>query len=589
MTRPARVLLGWRFAPALTLVSAVLLLATGLGIGVYNERAYQVQKLSEAGVQAKILAASVSAALAFNDRNTTREYVAALDANPEIETAGVYDETGALVGGYARGGMAPPPRAVLAKPSFADNQLTVTAPVEEAGSRLGLVLLRTTIEPAERRAAQFGGLALLVIMALLVVAVLALAQGVLARANRELESRADELAEANRQLRVESAEREKAEEALRQGQRLEALGRLTGGVAHDFNNILMVASSGLDLLDRTTDLARRDMIRAGIRQAVERGASLTRQLLTFSRRGTLKPEAIDLTTQLEGMRVLLDRSLRENIAVEMQLPDGLWTVEADHNQLELAILNLAVNARDAMPAGGTLRIEAQNLSGLSEDELQGDYVRLTVTDTGAGIEPEQIPHVFEPFFTTKEVGKGTGLGLSQVYGFARGSQGDARISSEVGRGTAVSIYLPRSDKPVLARAPQEDASKVRGGQGRILLVEDDQAVASMVTEMLKDLGYEVAHASGAMAALDVLDRQPEFDLVFSDMVMPGGMNGIELAHELGRRYASLPVLLTTGFSPAAAAAQREGRRLLVKPYTMENLAAAVAATLRRRSSSTPAP
>jgi CheY-like chemotaxis protein len=322
------------------------------------------------------------------------------------------------------------------------------------------------------------------------------------------------------------------------------------------------------------------VVRAGVRQAVERGASLTRQLLTFARRGSLKPEVIDLLARVEGMRVLLDRSLRENIRVEIDLPAGLWPVEVDGAQLELALLNLAVNARDAMPEGGLIRITGENLAAMAQGELTGDYVRLSVTDTGGGIASDQLAHVFEPFFTTKEAGKGTGLGLSQVYGFARGSGGDAQVESILGRGARVSLYLPRSGKPVAATVAPP-VQKTEPGSGRILLVEDDPAVATMVTEMLRDLGYEVRHAPAAAAALEVLEREPCFDLMFSDMVMPGGMDGIELAREVARRLPDLPVLLTTGFSPAASAAQREGRRLLPKPYTIEALSAALQAALKR--------
>ncbi|HTK36567.1 MAG TPA: ATP-binding protein [Caulobacteraceae bacterium] len=576
---PPKIPLRWRLVPAIALASAVVLLMTGLAIGAYSERVYQGQKQQEAGVQAQILAASVTAALAFNDRNAASEYIAALRANPEVETAGVYDENGVLVASYARPGLTAPAHVRPTPPHVEQGRLVVTAPVVQDDQELGLVSVQMATEPFARRWVRYGGTGLLVIMALVMVGVLSVAHGLMTRASRELATRADELADANRQLLVQIAERERAEEALRQSQRLEALGRLTGGVAHDFNNILMVASSGLDLIDRTTDPVRREAIRAGVRQAVERGAGLTRQLLTFARRGALKPEVIDLAARIEGMGVLLERSLRENIQVALSLPPDLWAVEADPSELELALLNLAVNARDAMPSGGQVRIEAENLAGFKQGELLGDYVRLSVSDTGGGIAPDQIGHVFEPFFTTKEVGKGTGLGLSQVYGFTRSSGGDARIDSVVGRGTKVSLYLPRSRKPLTRAEEPKTLESVPDGQGRILLVEDDPAVAAMVCEMLKDLGYEVSHASAAAAALDVLDHEPAFDLVFSDMVMPGGMDGIELAREVGRRRPELPILLTTGFSPAAAAAQREGRRLLPKPYTIENLAAALKALL----------
>ena len=573
---------GWRLVPVIALASAILLLLTGAGIGVYNERAYEAQKVRETEVQARILAASVSAALAFNDRATAREYVGALRANPEVEAAGVYDPRGTLVASYGRPGASPPLQIRLQPPSFDHQRLAVTAPVVEGGADLGMVYVSTVLEPGSRRLARYGGLALLMVMGLLVVAVLGAAHGLMTRANRELQTRAEELAEANRQLRVQIAEREKAEEALRQSQRLEALGRLTGGVAHDFNNILMVASSGLDLLDRNTDPTRRDRIRDGIRHAVERGASLTRQLLTFSRRNTLKPQVIDLRAQVEGMRLLLERSLRENIDVQTDLPAGLWPVEVDPSQLEIALLNLAVNARDAMVSGGRLCVSAENVSDFNDGELSGDYVRLSVSDTGPGIPPEVIDHVFEPFFTTKEVGKGTGLGLSQVYGFAKGSGGGARVESRPGEGATMSLYLPRSQKALAETPAPSDPRAVRGGSGRLLLVEDDPNVAVMVREMVADLGYEATHVAGPGAALEFLDRNPQVDLVFSDMVMPGGMDGIELAREIGRRRPDLPVLLTSGFSPATAAAESEGRRVLPKPYTIESLAQAIEAELRNR-------
>ncbi len=264
----------WRLTPAIALGSAIVLLVTGLAIGAYNDQAYQAQKAREAAVQVQILAASVTAALAFNDRAAAREYVAALSVNPEVETVGVYDQAGTLVASYARPGLIAPAHARQGTPYFEDGHLVMTAPVTQGGAVLGLVSVQTALEPMERRLARYGGIGLLVIMALLMMGVLAVADTLMTRASRELAIRADELAEANRQLHVQIAERERAEEALHQSQRLEALGRLTGGVAHDFNNILMVASSGLDLLDRTTDPHRRETIRAGVRQAVERGAGL---------------------------------------------------------------------------------------------------------------------------------------------------------------------------------------------------------------------------------------------------------------------------------------------------------------------------
>jgi CheY-like chemotaxis protein len=242
--------------------------------------------------------------------------------------------------------------------------------------------------------------------------------------------------------------------------------------------------------------------------------------------------------------------------------------------MELALLNIAVNARDAMPAGGHIVISGENLPAYADGALSGDFVRVSVTDTGRGMAPEMISRVFEPFFTTKERGQGTGLGLSQVYGFSRASGGDVRIESEQDKGTTVSLLLPRSTKPLTVQAVEAPGKKTPArGQGRVLLVEDDDGVASVVGEMLRELGYDPTRAAEAAQALAVLESERPFDLVFSDMVMPGDMDGIGLAHEIHRRRPGLPVVLTTGYSEAAAAANQDGLRLLVKPYRIEQLAA----------------
>jgi signal transduction histidine kinase len=297
--------------------------------------------------------------------------------------------------------------------------------------------------------------------------------------------RTRELKEANEQLRLEMNERARVEETLRQAQKIEAIGQLTGGVAHDFNNLLMVISGGLDMLDRQADPNRRRRLMDGMIQAAQRGASLTRQLLAFSRRQKLRPEPVDVAAQIGGMRELLDRSLRGDVHVEFDFPDSLWPVEVDPGELELVILNLAVNARDAMPNGGTIVVRGENLPGLNDDQISGDYVRLSVVDTGVGMAPEILTRVFEPFFTTKDVGKGSGLGLAQVHGFATQSQGTVRIRSEVGRGTSIELYLPRSFDVPSKERHLIDLTRIRpkkNNHGRILLVEDDDEVAALVGE-----------------------------------------------------------------------------------------------------------
>lgn len=392
--------------------------------------------------------------------------------------------------------------------------------------------------------------------------------------------RTRELKEANEQLRLEMNERARVEETLRQAQKIEAIGQLTGGVAHDFNNLLMVISGGLDMLDRQTDPNRRRRLMDGMIQAAQRGASLTKQLLAFSRRQTLRPEAVDVAMQIGGMRELLDRSLRGDVHVEFEFPDALWPVEVDPGELELVILNLAVNARDAMPNGGTILVRGENLPDLNDPEIAGDYVRLSVIDTGVGIPAEILSRVFEPFFTTKDVGKGSGLGLAQVHGFATQSRGTVRIKSQIGQGTSIELYLPRSLNLASRQRHLIDFNRAvrpkKNGQGQILLVEDDDEVAALVGEMLGQLGYEVTRAASAAAALGALADGRSVDVVFSDIMMPGGMNGVELAREISRRRSDIPVLLTSGYAEAAIhEAEAAGIQILAKPYHIDDLAAAL--------------
>ncbi|HTJ02024.1 MAG TPA: ATP-binding protein [Methylovirgula sp.] len=389
--------------------------------------------------------------------------------------------------------------------------------------------------------------------------------------------RTKELQEKNAELRTQMAERARVEETLRQAQRIEAIGQLTGGVAHDFNNLLTVISGGLEMLRRNKDPKRRDRLMDGMQQAAQRGATLTKQLLAFSRRQELKPEPIDVAHQIGGMRELLNRSLRGDVVFEFA--DDLWAVEVDAGELEFVVLNLTVNARDAMPNGGEIVVRAENCRALNRDNLKGDYVRLSVSDTGTGMPPEVLARVFEPFYTTKEIGKGSGLGLAQVYGFARQSHGAVLIDSAVGQGTTVSLYLPRSDKipreqHQLINIPID--SSVPQSAGLVLLVEDDDEVAKLASEMLGQLGYEVVRVASATAALGALANGRAIDLVFSDVMMPGGMNGVELAREIRHRRIELPVLLTSGYAEAVALeAEAAGIHILPKPYRLDELSAAL--------------
>ena len=400
-------------------------------------------------------------------------------------------------------------------------------------------------------------------------------------------ARTRQLQAANEELQRQMTERARVEESLRQAQRMEAIGQLTGGIAHDFNNLLMVILGGLTMFERSVEPERRKLLVDGIRQAAQRGAALTRQLLAFSRRQPLQAQPVDLVRQLGGMRELLDRSLGDAMQVELQFAADLWPVHVDPGELELVVLNLVVNARDAMPTGGTIKIQAENRASVGEGELSGDYVRVSVIDTGMGMTPDVKDHAFEPFFTTKDVGKGSGLGLAQVYGFAKQSGGSVQIHTAVGQGTSVMLMLPRSPSRPLdpPRPSATDAvlQAQRRAAGSVLLVEDNDDVAVLVSEMLQELGYKVERAANALAALQTLTEGTLIDVVFSDIMMPGEMDGVELGRQIRLRQTNVPVLLTSGYAHGAVQrAEREGFRVLPKPYDLPALAAALQGVRKER-------
>jgi PAS domain S-box-containing protein len=372
-------------------------------------------------------------------------------------------------------------------------------------------------------------------------------------------------------------ERNRLEERLRAAQKLEAVGQLTGGVAHDFNNLLQVVLSGLTLIERAADdPKRRAQVLDSVRRAALRGGELTKRLLTIARKQSLNPAPLDLGGWLRAGAVeLLARTLRGDIVVRVEVQEQLPPVEVDANELELALLNVAVNARDAMPAGGTLTLSAAEveLDTITDpDELSGRYVRLSVADTGMGMSPEVQAKVFEPFFTTKDVGKGTGLGLAQVYGFARQSGGGVRLRSAPGQGTTVSLLLPMAHEAPPQPAVDGKLEPVEPAPGAAILVcEDDEEVAALVVDMLTQLGHAPTRVSTAAAALGALTDDRRVDLLFSDVMMPGGMDGLALAREAARRRPGLPVLLTTGYT-GLGGAEPLGVPVLHKPYSLDELA-----------------
>jgi PAS domain S-box-containing protein len=383
---------------------------------------------------------------------------------------------------------------------------------------------------------------------------------------------------------LDVTERRLIDEQLRQAQKMEAIGQLTGGIAHDFNNLLMIIGGSLETLARRVVLDERGQrMMDAAQMGVARGAKLNQQLLAFARRQDMKVEAICINDLLPNFETLLDRALGETIRLEILRDPALWYCSTDPHQLETAILNLAINSRDAMPDGGSLMLTTSNEEVPATlarrwEGAPGAYVVTRVTDTGSGIPADLAARVFEPFFTTKGVGRGTGLGLSQVYGFAKQSGGFVTFDSELGSGTTVSIYLPRVHPP-RASAHAEDADHLdSAADGAILIVEDDPEVLAATRNMVEELGYSVTVATSATAALDHLSRQ-DFDLVFSDVIMATGMTGLELAQEIERRYPLLPVLLTSGYTAhhLLPNATTQVRPLLHKPYTLTDLAAALQA------------
>ena len=415
-----------------------------------------------------------------------------------------------------------------------------------------------------------------------------------ARLNKDLQSLNATLED---RVREETAERLKAQDALRQAQKMEAIGQLTGGVAHDFNNLLTVIMGGLDAIARQiaggTERVNWSRLQRSQEMATlgaQRAATLTARLLAFSRRQALDPKPVEVNGLIRNMTEMLQRTLGETVALETVSTPGLWRAQVDASELEHAVLNLAVNARDAMPDGGKLTIETANvfldevyLKDVTEPVPPGQYVMTAVSDTGHGMHPQTIERVFEPFFTTKEAGKGTGLGLSQVYGFVRQSGGHVRIYSEIGQGTSIKLYLPRAHGP-LAEAEStssDNAKAVLRGDETVLVVEDDASVRQYSTSVLRELGYLVLEAESGLTALKLLRANQPIDLLFTDVILPC-MNGRQLADEARKLQPQLPVLFTSGYSRNAIIHNgrlEAGLNLLMKPFTFQQLAEKVRTVL----------
>jgi PAS domain S-box-containing protein len=409
----------------------------------------------------------------------------------------------------------------------------------------------------------------------------------IAERTRAEEALRDLNASLEEQIAVRTAQLQENESALRQAQKMEAVGQLTGGIAHDFNNLLQVIIGNLDTLQRSLPEESSRLRRAAAQamNGARRAASLTQRLLAFSRRQPLDPKPLSANALVTSLSELIHRTLGETVAVETVLAAGLWQVEADANELDAAILNLAVNARDAMPDGGRLTIETANIhiddayAAAHAEVAPGEYVSIAVSDTGVGMDDTTIAKAFEPFFTTKPVGRGTGLGLSQVYGFVKQSGGYVKIYSKVGEGTTVKIYLPRL---VSADAVAEDEPDVPIAEGEseetILVVEDDDDVRTYSVEILRELGYRVVEAHDGPSALRLLERQARVDLLFTDVVLPGGVTGAQVAAEAREVKPGLKVLFTTGYARDAIVHRGRldmGVKLIAKPFGSEELATKV--------------
>ena len=364
---------------------------------------------------------------------------------------------------------------------------------------------------------------------------------------------------------------EQMQKQLAESQKLDALGQLTGGVAHDFNNLLMIISGSIHTLKKGAGSdVRTQRALAAIETATRRGAALTSQLLTFARRQSVNPESVDIAERLHAVREVLDTGVGSSININFDIPNKPLPVTIDITEFETALVNLVINARDAMPGGGTITVAARDHAGEAETGGQ-DYVAVVVKDTGSGIAPDVLDKIFDPFFTTKPVGKGTGLGLSQVHGFAHQAGGTVKVRSELGQGTEVVILLPRMAG---AQPSNEIEAPESTGSGTVLLVEDNPDVASVSVSLLEQLGYTVQRVADAEAALRAIEHDG-IDLVFSDIVMPGKMDGLALAQRLRQIRPALPILLATGYSDAAVNASGEFP-ILRKPYEIHELSQAIA-------------
>jgi signal transduction histidine kinase/CheY-like chemotaxis protein len=580
---------GWasvteRRLTTLAWIGALLLVAVGVFLSVRNEAGFRHDVERQTNAQADILAASVTAALSFDDRLAMRQYVDALKANPGISAAAIYDARGRQVVKLRLGDAPPAPRhAGPVRTTWRDGRVEAMRPASEQGQVLGYVYLETERDSFADALSRHTGVSLLTLMGLLLLVLVSAAAA-------RLQDRAQALSLSHARLSEEMAARAEVEEALRQSQKMEALGQLTGGIAHDFNNLLQVIQGALELIGRkASDPEKVRAWAANGLQAADRGAALTRQLLAFSRTQKLDLKPFVVSELVADMRELLIRTLGPDIELVLDLDPDRLRVVSDRTQLELAILNLVINARDAMSGGGRLSIRTGSAQVEPGDPVlePGEYVALSVSDTGEGMPAEVAARAFDPFFTTKGTGKGTGLGLSQVYGVARQAGGGAQIVSAPGQGATVTVLLRRSEQPAAAaenpRAPEPVLAPRAGAL--VLVVDDDNQVRALIADTLQLLGYRVLEADSGAAALATL-KSARPDAMVIDFAMPQ-MNGAEAADRARALRPDLPIIFASGHADTEAikAAVGDQAPTLRKPFDMNELARTLAAAIAR----TPAP
>jgi len=559
---PRNVLLIW--------LGAVVLVAASIGLAFREEYVHQATSLQQAEAQTDVLAGGVSAALAFNDQDAMRQYLSALMRNQEVAAAAIYGSHGRQLAILTRKGADRAPATLAAgETQRVDGRIIVARPVSEQGQQLGTVYLQTRPESPSEFIARHTALVILTMLALLLLSFVTRA--------------ADRLARANTQLNEEIRARTAAEEALRQSQKLEALGQLTGGIAHDFNNLLQAIHGAFELIlgKATDEKVVRRWAQNGL-EAADRGASLTRQLLAFSRQQKLEMKPVLAADALSRMGDLLSRTLGPNIQLAFDLDPAPLTVMSDATQLEVAVMNLAVNARDAMPNGGKLTLRTRAVLLRNDAVLApGRYLELQVIDTGQGMPIEIMRRAFDPFFTTKALGKGTGLGLAQVYGLARQAGGDARIVSAPQGGTTVTLLLHEAAAPAVeshaAVAEIRPAPTANGAT--VLLVDDDEAVRGVVRGGLEQRGFKVMDADSGEAALAIADGEaPQIAVI--DYAMPG-MDGAQTAERLRKLMPKLPIIFATGYADTAAMERALGgsATVLRKPFDINALSDTVSRML----------